>query len=212
LPPINQVDSMEVKDRILQKANDLFMRYGIRSVTMDEIAGQLGISKKTIYQFYSDKDELVHAVFHEIMQKNHDNCIKYREDSDNAIHEQFLASDMVQEMFANMNPSILFDMQRFHPKVFAEFEKYKKEFIYSILKDNIKRGIAEGLFREDIDVDIIARLQLLTVSLLHDDEFVQYKNGLAAIERQTKEFFLYGLATAKGQKLIQKYKQQRQKQ
>ena len=83
---------MSIKERIQQKAGELFRRYGIRSVTMDEIATQLGISKKTIYQFYSDKDALVKDIFTGITDENKKKCSYFKDISENAIHEQFLAS------------------------------------------------------------------------------------------------------------------------
>jgi len=114
---------MNMKERIQQKAEELFWRYGIRSVTMDEIASQLGISKKTIYQFYADKDALVKDIFKGITDENKKKCTYFRGIAENAIHEQYLSSDSAQEIFSNINHSLLFDLNRFHPNVFAEFEK-----------------------------------------------------------------------------------------
>ena len=119
-----------MKERIQQKAEELFRRYGIRSVTMDEIAGQLGISKKTIYQFYEDKDELVKDIFKAITDHNKEKCIQIRSSSENAIHEQYLSSDVAQEIFANMNSSLLFDLNRFHPNVFADYEKKPYQYYH----------------------------------------------------------------------------------
>src|ERR1044072_9471927 len=98
-----------MKERIQQKAEELFKRYGIRSVTMDEIATQLGISKKTIYQFYSDKDTLVKDIFKSITDQNKERCIQIKTESENAIHEQYLSSDAAQAIFTNMNSAVLFD-------------------------------------------------------------------------------------------------------
>ncbi|MDI9363530.1 MAG: TetR/AcrR family transcriptional regulator [Flavobacterium sp.] len=199
---------MEIKDRILEKAHELYMRYGIKSITMDEIAGHLGISKKTIYQSYKDKDELVSAVFNRLISSNKCACEGSRDKSDNAIHEQFLCSDVVQEMFNKMNPSILHEINRYHPKVYGELEKHKKEFVFEMIKNNLQRGIDEGLFRIEMKIDIVARLQLEVISLLHDTEFV-YKYGLSTIEKELKDFFLHGSITSKGKELITTYKQER---
>src|SRR5688500_14477522 len=98
---------MEAKERIQLKAHELFNRYGIRSVSMDDIAAQLGMSKKTLYHYYTDKDELVNAVFTVVMEYNRTQCKVDYKCSENAIHEVFLAYDRVQAMFANMNPSTL---------------------------------------------------------------------------------------------------------
>src|SRR6516225_5456758 len=99
---------MSIKERIQHKAGELFRRFGIRSVTMDEIAGQLGISKKTIYQFYSDKEALVQDIFKDITDQNKQKCTYFKDVAENAIHEQYLAGDMAQEIFNNMNSSVLF--------------------------------------------------------------------------------------------------------
>ena len=89
---------MDVKERILAKAADLFLRYGIRSITMDEIAAQLGISKKTIYQFFTDKDDMVSAVIDVEIRKNEDECNLSRDQAENAVHQIFLALESLEEM------------------------------------------------------------------------------------------------------------------
>src|SRR5215467_6030978 len=132
---------MEVKDRILQKATDLFMRYGIRSITMDEIASQLGISKKTIYQFFTDKDEIVEAVTDRIIKQNEEECKLFKSNSENAIHEIFIAVDETEEMLKAMNPLIMYDLEKYHPKSFKKFKNYKYQFMFTVIKENLERGI-----------------------------------------------------------------------
>jgi len=203
---------MDMKARIQQKAEELFKHYGIRSVTMDEIAGQLGISKKTIYHFYSDKDALVKDTFKSITDNNKEKCRMAKDLSENAIHERYLASNAAQEVFSNLNPSVLFDLNRFHPTVFAEFEKFEKEVLFKLIKENILRGIKEGLFRKDIDVDIVTWMQLELVSaVFNHEEVLSGKTSPAHFDKQVKDFFLHGLCTPKGLNIISKYKQQRQK-
>jgi AcrR family transcriptional regulator len=203
---------MSMKERIQQKAEELFKRYGIRSVTMDEIATQLGISKKTIYQFYSDKDALVEDIFKSITDHNKQRCLQMKASAENAIHQQYLSSDAAQEIFATMNSSVLFDLNRFYPNVFAEFEKHKKQFLFKLLKENILRGIKEGLFRKDVDVDIITWMQLEMVSgIFRNEQIINGKTTATHFEKELKDFFLHGLCTEKGLGFISKYKQQRQK-
>ncbi|MES2774541.1 MAG: TetR/AcrR family transcriptional regulator [Bacteroidota bacterium] len=201
---------MEPRERILSKTTELYFRYGIRSVTMDEIAGQCGISKKTIYQFFEDKDALVSAVMDTIINKTECDCMVDQKASGNAVHEVFLALDMVQEMFSNMNPAILFDLQKHHPKAWDRLEEHKTKFFLSILKQNIQRGKSEGLYREELHEDIIARMRLVTAFLpFNPDVFSKGKYSMSFVEQELTEHFVYGMATPKGQKLIQKYKQER---
>ena len=203
---------MEAKERILVKAHELFNRYGIRSVSMDDIATQLGMSKKTIYQYCTDKDELVTAVFTEVMEHHKGECIVSSTTSENAIHEVFKAFEMVQEMFSNMNPSVLFDMEKYHPGCYKKYTEFKNGFLYGMIRKNIERGIREELYRPDIDVDIIARYRIHSIMLGFNTEiFPNNRTNVVHIELQLLEHFLHGLATAKGEKLIQKYKSQRPK-
>src|SRR5512133_1482862 len=156
---------MEAKERILVKANELFNRYGIRSVSMDDIAAQLGMSKKTLYQYYTDKDDLVNAVFDIVLATNRSQCTDCIRKGENAIHEVFLSFDMVEEMLKNMNPSLLFDMQKYHPSACKKFEDFRNGFLYKVIKANLERGIREELYREDIDTDILSRYRLHSVLL-----------------------------------------------
>jgi len=204
---------MEIKERIQLKAEELFKRYGIRSVTMDEISYQLGISKKTLYQSFADKEEIVHAVFDHIMNDNKSKCMADKDAADNAIHEVFLAFDSVLEMFTEMNPAILFDLHKYHPNVYVKFNAYKYEFLYNVLKQNLQWGVEEEVYRPELNIEIITRFRIESSMLPFNIEaFPQSQKDLAGVQRELMEHYLYGIATAKGVKLIQKYKQQRLKQ
>lgn len=201
---------MEMKDRIKQKADELFRTYGIKSVTMDEIANRLGVSKKTIYQSFADKDELVDEVVVELLTYNQARCNTDRALATNAVHEVFLAMEMVKEMFHNMNPVILYDMERNHPNTFQKFLQHKNKFLLQIIKENIERGKKEELYREDINTEVIARIRLETMMLPFNQEiFPKSKFNFVDLEEQLIEHFLFGVATMKGHKLILKYQQQK---
>ena len=201
---------MDPKERILVKSNELFNRYGIRSVSMDDIAAQLGMSKKTLYQYYSDKDELVNEVFDNVLTTNKSQCIECSKLGENAIHEVFVSFDMTEELLKTMNPSVLFDMQKYHPSAYRKFEEFRNNFLYKLIRANLERGIKEELYRSEIDTDVLTRYRLHSILLsFNPDVFPSSKSNLVYIEQQLLEVFLYGLATAKGEKLIQKYKNQR---
>lgn len=203
---------MEAKDRILVKTHELINRYGIRSVSMDDIAAQLGMSKKTLYQYYADKDELVNAVFDIQLNTNRSWCIECSKKGENAIHEVFLSFDMMLEMLASMNPSVLFEMQKYHPSAYKKFEEFRNGFLFKLIRSNLERGIREEIYRDDIDTEILTRFRIYTVLLSFDSEvFPGNRTHLVYIEQQLIDHFLYGLATSKGVKLIQKYKAQRTK-
>lgn len=203
---------MEPRDRIVNKAHELFMRYGIRSVSMDEVATQLGMSKKTIYQFYADKDALVEDVIEIEINDSRSECSAHKAKSDNAIHEIFMAVNMLLEVLSKMNPNVLFDMEKYHPKAFRKYNEFKDKFLYAIIKQNLEWGKQEGLYREEINTDILSKFRLATMLLVfNQDLFPSGKNSSITVVTEITDNFIYGLATPKGQKLIQKYKQQRSK-
>ena len=203
---------MEAKERILLKAHELFNKYGIRSVTMDEIATQLGMSKKTIYQSFANKDELVDAVIHDHIMKNQTQCECDTVGAKNAIHQVFLTMDMVQEMHQEINPSTFNDLQRFHPSTFKKLNEFKDMYLYKIIRDNLEWGIKDGLYRQDLNLDIIIKLRLNTMFLpFNQDLFPMGKYNFVDVEIHILEHFLYGLATPKAQKLLLKYKSERVK-
>ena len=204
--------NMEMKNRIKQKADELFRSYGIKSVTMDEIATRLGVSKKTIYQSFADKDELVDEVVCDLLIHNQNCCNKDKDKATDAIHEVFLAMEMVQQMFENMNPGILYDIERNHSRTFSKFLLHKNQFLLQVIKENIERGKKEELYRADINTDVISRIRLETMFLPFNPEiFPKSKFNLVELEHQLIEHFLFGVVTIKGHKLILKYQQQRKK-
>lgn len=201
---------MEAKERILTKAHDLFNKYGIRSVSMDDLAAQLGMSKKTLYQYYGDKDGLVNDVFTALLDENRGNCCIAKDKSNNALHEVFMAFEKVMKMFSEMNPAVLFDLEKYHPKSYKKFKEFQNGFLYSMVVNNLKRGIEEGFYRDKIDVDTLARYRMHSVMMPFDsDIFPENRTKLVQIEMVLLEHFLWGIATVKGQKLIQKYFSQR---
>ncbi len=201
-----------MKERIQQKARELFMRYGFRSVTMDEIAGQTGISKKTLYQFFEDKDALVEAVMRSELEYMQTQCRKQMQVAENAIEEIFLDMDAMEVVMDAMNPQIIFDLEKFYPRTFEKFKKHKNNFLLDVIKKNLERGIAEEVYRNDFDVDIIARFRLESAFIIFNPElFPHSKYSLLKVSTEIYHHYLHGIATAKGKKLIDKYILQRKK-
>lgn len=197
---------MEIRERIKLKADELFRRYGIKSVTMDDIASQLGVSKKTIYQSFSDKSELVDEVIVNIINDNQHCCSQDRAKATNAIEEVYLAMKMIRAMFENMNPAILVDIQRNHPLTYQKFQKHKYDFLYKIVVENIQRGKSEGLYRPEIDAEVVAVVRLETMMMpFNEILFPRARYSLVYLQQQLIEYFLFGLVSQKGYKLILKY-------
>lgn len=203
---------MEPKDRILQKAEELFMQFGIRSVSMDDIANNLGMSKKTLYQYFADKDELVEAVVDGHISEIQNDCVGCREEAKDAIHEIFNTMAKIMEEFSNMNPMLLYDLEKFHHKAYQRFRDYKDKFLLQVITENIEWGIKDELYRPDINIDVMSKYRIESMMIpFNVTVFSPGKYNLARTSGLIIENFTYGLATIKGHKLIQKYNEQRQK-
>ncbi len=204
---------LDTKDRIKAAAHDLVMKYGIRTVSMDDIAASVGMSKKTLYQYYQDKDELVKAVVDAVVEENQCACAGFVEKANDAIHEIFLTMQMMVEMFSEMNPSVLFELQKYHPQAYLGFHKHKVDFIYKCIKDNIERGKREELYREDISEEVLCRYRIESMFIPFNPEFQRSLNKytLLEIEEQIILNFLFGMVTSKGYKLAMKYLEHKNK-
>ncbi|HNR16920.1 MAG TPA: TetR/AcrR family transcriptional regulator [Chitinophagaceae bacterium] len=203
---------MEPKERILIKAEELFMQYGIRSVSMDDIANNLGMSKKTLYQYFADKDELVDAVVDGHIKEIQEDCMSCRLDATDAIHEIFITMERIMEEFSNMNPMLLYDLEKFHFKAYQRFREHKDKFLLQIIRNNIEWGIKDELYRDDINVDVLSKYRIESMMIpFNVAVFPPGKYNLAEISGIIIQNFTYGLATIKGHKLIQKYNEQRNK-
>ncbi|HOZ85151.1 MAG TPA: TetR/AcrR family transcriptional regulator [Niabella sp.] len=206
-------NSDDIKTRIREKAKELFMHYGIQRVSMSDIANANGISKKTLYQQYPDKENLVVEAIDVIIQGSNYSCECSRQNADNAIHESFLAVDDVTELLKKLNPVLLIDMQRYYPSAYKRFMDYKQQFLYNYIKSNLEWGIQDGLYRADINVKMISLFRIETIGIPFQKEFLdKAKLDLATVQKELFLFFLHGLATPKGIKHINKYNNQRAKQ
>jgi AcrR family transcriptional regulator len=199
---------MEIKDRILQRAQQLFMRNGIKSVSMDDIAADMGMSKKTLYKWFENKDQIVMAGITNHLNGVQGDCAVVAGRATNAVEEMLMLSKWADEQFANVHPSIFNDMKKYHPTAWEMFRAHKNTFILAQIVQNLRRGMAEGLFRPDLDVDVLARLSLAQIELAFDSElYPAAQFSPMRVNRVFDEHFLLGVATLKGHKLINQYRQ-----
>jgi AcrR family transcriptional regulator len=200
---------MEMKERILLKARELFQQYGVKSITMDEIASQLGVSKKTIYQFFSDKDDLVLVVFSDFIDKIEAECSSLKNQFPNAILEVVNLMHYVLDLFSRINPVMLYDLKKFHPKAYQVFLNYKNEFLYNSIVANLKRGIEEGVYRKNLNVDILAKFRIESIELAFDQQlFPAGKYNLVEVQKVFIESYLFGISSLEGHKMISDYLEQ----
>ncbi len=202
---------MEIKDKILKGASDLFHRYGIRSVSMDDLARSLSVSKKTIYQYFRDKDEIVALAtqMHTSETKEeYDEACKVAKDP---VDELTRMSHCMRRHFKEVNPSLLYDIQKFYPSAWEHFNRFKDEYIRHRIESNLKRGVEQGYYRAEIDVEVLSLLRLEEVQLAFDPtRFPPDKFDFRETQMQMLDHFIHGIVTPEGKELFDKYTREQQ--
>ncbi|TNE57597.1 MAG: TetR/AcrR family transcriptional regulator [Bacteroidetes bacterium] len=189
----------EQQEKWLQRVEALFMRYGIKSVTMDDVARELGISKKTLYLFVDNKDDLVNKVLERHIAAEKAVCQHMSEKAENAIEEMFLVMDSNAQQLQQMKANIVFDLQKYHRDAWDKIQAYQREFLYSLVRSNLERGIRQGLYRDDFDVDIVAKIHIaLSFQLFDEDLFPQLTYSKETVFREYLLHYLYGIVSEKG--------------
>jgi AcrR family transcriptional regulator len=197
----------DLKAKIVTAAFDLFNRYGIRSVSMDDIARHLGISKKTIYTAFTDKDEIVTAVTEEHIsqfRREYDSIVS---SSDSAIEELAKFTVHLRKSMSELNPALLYDLSKYHRAAWQRWLDYKNGYIRNCIVDNLRHGVAEGYFRQEIDVAILSAFRVESVQLAFDPQvFPPDKFSFAEVQLQLFDHFVHGLLTDSGRKLYNEYR------
>lgn len=193
---------MELREKILQTSHELFVKRGIKRVTMDEIALTLGVSKRTIYEQFSDKKTLVKedaAHFSEMMKSNTDSLI---EDADNVIQGIMAVLRFIQGMMMVVTPNYFMDMRRYYPEAFEQITKYREMRKLSVTNMLVKRGMKEGFFRADLNVEMVG-IFINSVVMASDETMCGVSNlKHGDFERDIFFAYLLGISTAEGRELI----------
>jgi TetR/AcrR family transcriptional regulator, cholesterol catabolism regulator len=195
-----------VRERILKTAVDLFWRYGVKSITMDDIAKELGISKKTIYQHFNDKDAIVKEVVEQELACEKTDIDRLEAESRDPIEEVLRTSDYIQASFGTISPVLLHDLKKYHPKAWNLFQKHKHEHIIQGIIENLQRGIQLGFYRESINVEVLARMRVEQIEMAFDPSiFPPQKFSMIDVHVQLIHHFLRGILTDKGFTLYNTY-------
>lgn len=191
----------------------LFRKYGFRAVTMDEVARASGISKKTLYQHFSNKEEVVKEVMLDHQKHLCAHCKVAEENSNNAIEAYMLVIAEMDKQFRSLNPIVFTELQRFFPSVFKDFQESGMEENVRMVHDNINRGKEEGLYREDLKPELLSKYRIETIMMvLHSDMLMNLDYAMTEVMQVISEHFLYGLLNPKGEKFYNKLKEKIKKQ
>lgn len=190
---------METNNHIIVGATELFKKYGIKSISMDDIARHLSISKKTIYQHYEDKDKLVFEVLVKDLNNDKNELIGISNKSKDVIEELMLCGEYMRTHVINLNPALLFDLKKYHPEAWKYFQDFKKVFIVEMILRGLQRGLKEGYFRTNINAPILARLRAEEIEMGFNNDIYPseiYNNG--EVQMEFFKHFIYGVSTLKG--------------
>ena len=198
---MNQTEEYDA--RIIAGAAELFRNYGIRAVTMDSIATHLGISKRTIYERFHDKDELLYAVMNDMIQKQKEMVENILNTSSNVMEAVFTVIRIGREHMSSMNPLIGSDLRKYHDSVLQRIKDNCDNPDYEGNRKMLQAGIAQGLFRDDIDIEIISRAVTGLGGIVGDtNRFPPEQFTQRDLIRNIIINYLRGISTARGNKLI----------
>jgi TetR/AcrR family transcriptional regulator, cholesterol catabolism regulator len=191
--------------KILLKVRDLYMKYGIKSITMDDVAMELGISKKTLYQYVNDKDDLVGKfIDNEILLRKEEICKCFKSDF-NAIEELFEITIFMNRLLKDQNPATDHDLKKYYPHHYNKMIRSRREGIFSYILLNLKKGKSEGLYRENLNEEIIAKLYLSRVESIHlNDLFTVEEFTSAKLFMELLVYHIRGIASEHGIMVLEK--------
>lgn len=197
---------MDKKEEIALKAGEMFMKYGIKSVSMDDLSRELSVSKKTIYTYFSDKKVLVEQVLKSHLDIIQGGCEVVMNSCENAVEQMFTIINLAAQDMNSLHPSVIFDLQKYHPKVWKMIEDHEKCFVLPFIRENIQRGRKEGFYREDFDAEIVSQMYVT----VNDSIFTRNIKGttehsIVEIFNESLRFILFGMATPKGKEYIRKH-------
>lgn len=199
--------NMEPQDKILKTSLELFYKFGIKRVTMDDIAKELGMSKKTIYHHFKEKDDLVNTLCDTEMIKHEQIFDELFNESKNPIHEMMLISANMRKMMQHINPIFFLDLQKFHPQALNRFQEFKQNCAFKHIERNINKGIEAGFYRNDIDVEFTAKYRLSQLDMLLFGNYYSFeKISFTKSHELLLDMFVYGICTANGHQLLNEYK------
>lgn len=201
---------MEVREeKILKRSESLFRKKGFKRVTMDEIARDLGMSKKTVYKYFSNKRDLILKNIGMVISAEKTQMCALKDESADAIEEMMRLIGHVIQLFEKNNPSVFAELKRYYPGSWKLLDSFVRNHIYKRIRNNIERGKQEGLYRQEIDSDILAKMYVAKVkSIMEEEWFPKSKYNKAKLLKVLIDYHIRGISSQAGIKLFEQYKTQ----
>lgn len=192
-------DSSDQVEKILAKAGEMFLSIGIRAVTLDDIAKELGMSKKTIYTFFENKGAIIFQIVQHDILKKQEIVLSITNQQHDPITEMILIGKEVMDSLQTFSVNIVSDLMKFYPEAWQLVEQHKQDFVYSVMLSNHQKGKAAGLYRQDINDDMITRLIIsFTDSIINPQGLLKTGIPIARIYKEYLLYHLYSICSEKG--------------
>lgn len=190
-----------MKDKIIKKATDMFLKLGFKSVTMDDIACEMCISKKTIYKYFSNKEKLIEEGTEVVHQKIHKLMDEVVAQNHNAIVENFEISKMFKEMFQAFDHSPAYQLKKHYPEIYEKMMANEVEDCSHMFRQNILKGISEGLYRAETDVEAAVKFYYTLIFSINENTMLE--KDAYELEAKALEYHTRAIATSKGIKELE---------
>lgn len=205
---MEQKENKDTRKQIMRRAESLFMRYGIKSVSMDDIARELGISKKTLYQFFENKEDLITKTIESHLHDEVCDMDRIVNHANNALEEIMLLARHVIGQFQELTSSVVYDLKKYYPEAWNLIDQMQRDHVYKSILNNLQRGITEGDYRSDLDPEIMARLHVGSLYLPIDHTLFPIREFQP--DQVFKEYiyhFVRGVASEQGLEKINQFLQ-----
>ena len=191
-----------MKEKIICKSREMFLKFGFKSVTMDDIANEMCISKKTIYKFFCNKEVLVEQTVETVHEEIHNTMSEIFNKNYNAIHENFEIRQMFKDMFQSSETSPVYQLKRHYPEIYQQAHCRQIDECRIWFKKNIENGIEQGLYRNGIDVEIYSKFYYMLIFQINEDTILE--KDAVELELKALEYHTRALATPDGVKELEK--------
>ncbi|HEY1025594.1 MAG TPA: TetR/AcrR family transcriptional regulator [Sphingobacteriaceae bacterium] len=195
-----------MEERILNKASEQFFSFGLRSVTMDELAREMGVSKKTLYRHFADKDQIVERVIARLLNDHKQEIGCCRDAATDAVHEVALQLEVILKIFFGIKPGFFNEVQKYFPEIWCNVMSHEKEALLDGIRQNLEHGVSTGLYRPEIDITITSlfrlnQLRSLFTPSLYEVSYIEVKE----LACKLTDLYLNAITTVKGKQLINDY-------
>ena len=190
---------MTVKQKIINKSDNLFRTYGLRGVTMDNISSELGMSKKTIYKYFQDKESIATASINFYFSGLLSEINRLNKTCKNSIEYSIKLSRFFRSTINDINPLYVKDVKKYYPSLDKIINEYKSKIFFKGVSDNIVRGKKEGYIRKEIDEVILSKLRIEEMEIAFDQDVFPYQEyDFRKVQVQFFDHFMRGILTQKG--------------